>query len=39
VSEAFEAVAFKKSLILSPPEIYAEIAHHGGPCELAEGFV
>jgi hypothetical protein len=29
VSEAFEAVAFKKSLILSPAEIYAEMAHHG----------
>lgn len=29
VSEAFEAVAAKKSLILSPAEIYAEIAHHG----------
>lgn len=28
-SAAFEAVAFKKSLILSPPEIYAEMAHHG----------
>jgi hypothetical protein len=30
-SEAFEAVAIKKSSILSPPEIYAEIAHHGRP--------
>jgi hypothetical protein len=28
-SQAFDSVAFKKSLILSPPEIYAEIAHHG----------
>lgn len=28
-SAAFEAVAFKKSLILSPAEIYAECAHHG----------
>jgi hypothetical protein len=28
-SAAFEAVAVKKSYILSPPEIYAECAHHG----------
>lgn len=28
-SAAFEAVAVRKSLILTPPEIYAEIAHHG----------
>jgi hypothetical protein len=28
-SSAFEAVAIKKALILSPAEIYAEIAHHG----------
>lgn len=28
-SAAFEAVAIKKSTNLSPPEIYAEIAHHG----------
>ncbi|GIM03655.1 hypothetical protein Vretimale_8193 [Volvox reticuliferus] len=28
-SAAFEAVAIKKSLILSPAEIYAECAHHG----------
>lgn len=28
-SSAFEAVSFKKSLLLSPPEIYAEMAHHG----------
>lgn len=28
-SAAFEAVAARKSLILTPPEIYAECAHHG----------
>jgi hypothetical protein len=28
-SSAFDAVAIKKALILSPAEIYAEIAHHG----------
>ena len=28
-SSAFEAVVTKKSYILSPPELYAEIAHHG----------
>lgn len=28
-SETFDSVAVKKALILSPPEIYAEIAHHG----------
>ncbi|KAG2491238.1 hypothetical protein HYH03_010446 [Edaphochlamys debaryana] len=28
-SAAFEAVSVKKSLILSPAEIYAECAHHG----------
>mmetsp|Transcript_8744 Transcript_8744/g.18647 ORF Transcript_8744/g.18647 Transcript_8744/m.18647 type:complete len:452 (+) Transcript_8744:184-1539(+) len=28
-SAAFEAIAVKKSYILSPPEIYAECAHHG----------
>jgi formate/nitrite transporter len=28
-SNAFEAIAKKKALILSPPEIYAEIAHLG----------
>jgi hypothetical protein len=28
-SAAFESVAVKKSFILSPPEIYAECAHHG----------
>jgi len=32
-SAAFEAVAVKKSSILSPPEIYAEMAHHG-KCRL-----
>jgi hypothetical protein len=38
-SAAFEAMAVRKSLILSPPEIYAECAHHGvcwgGACLLA----
>jgi hypothetical protein len=29
VSAAFDAVAVKKSLVLSPAEIYAECAHHG----------
>lgn len=29
-SAAFEAMAARKSLILTPAEIYAEIAHHGG---------
>jgi hypothetical protein len=29
VSQTFEAVALKKAAILSPPEIYAEMAHHG----------
>lgn len=29
-SSAFEAVSFKKSMVLSPPKIYAEMAHHGG---------
>lgn len=28
-SAAFEAVAIKKALVLSPAEIYAECAHHG----------
>jgi len=28
-SAAFEAVAVRKSLILTPAEIYAECAHHG----------
>ena len=28
-SSAFESVVTKKSYILSPPELYAEIAHHG----------
>lgn len=28
-SAAFEAMAVRKSLILTPPEIYAECAHHG----------
>ena len=28
-SGAFDAVAVKRSYILSPPEIYAECAHHG----------
>ncbi|KAI8476113.1 MAG: Formate/nitrite transporter-domain-containing protein, partial [Monoraphidium minutum] len=28
-SAAFEAMAIRKSLILTPPEIYAECAHHG----------
>ncbi len=28
-SAAFEAVSQKRSYVLSPPEIYAEIAHHG----------
>ena len=28
-SAAFEAVAIKKSMVLSPAEIYAECAHHG----------
>jgi hypothetical protein len=28
-SAAFEAVAKKRSYVLSPPEIYAEIAHAG----------
>lgn len=36
-SEAFEAVALKKSMILSPPEIYAEIAYHGR-CQLTVNF-
>lgn len=35
-SEAFESVAVKKASILSAPEIYAEIVHHGKPAgELA----
>lgn len=28
-SATFEAVAVKKSMILTPAEIYAECAHHG----------
>jgi hypothetical protein len=31
-SGAFDAVSMKKSYILSPPEIYAECAHHGEEC-------
>lgn len=36
-SAAFEAVAVKKSYILSPPEIYAECAHHGGARNWGRG--
>lgn len=39
VSEAFESVAVKKALILSPPEIYAEIAHHGEQSSCSHGDV
>jgi hypothetical protein len=31
-SAAFEAVAIKKSTVLSPAEIYAECVHHGKSC-------
>ena len=40
-STAIEAMAVRKSLILTPPEIYAECAHHGAAAEagLALGWL